>query len=127
MKISPNAFFELMKRAYAAGYEGENKDSFINSVVSEFGVKDEEDCESDFRIYSLEELRNAPVGATFLSEPLGPFKIQAYNGVKICIFPTCAEIAMAGLNCSAYPLDRGIRKISTEEFEEICAAKKATT
>ncbi len=124
MKISPNNFFDLMKRAYIAGYEGENKESFINGVISYFDIKDEEESETDFRIYSLEELRNAPVGSTFLSEPLGPFKIQSYNGVKLCIFPMCAEIAMAGLNCSAYPLDRGIKKISSEQFEELLNQKE---
>ncbi len=118
--MTPEQLLAYMKRAYQGGYDGRNKGELIQSMIAELGPADAEDSEGDFRIYPLDELRSAPDGATFVSEPLGPFKIESYAGSKFCRFmlPN-ARMAVASLSCSSFPLDRGIRKVSSDEFQEL--------
>jgi len=117
--MTPEHFVSYMQRAFRVGYEGGNKDELIKSIIAELGPPETEDSEGDFRIYSLEELRSAPDGATFVSEPLGPFKIESYNGSKFGVFVASPVLAFVGLNCSSYPLDKGIRRVSNDEFQEL--------
>ncbi len=120
MKINPHLFTSYMRRAFLAGYERQDKTEFMNAIVSELGPPENEETEAEFRIYSLDELKAAPDGATFISEPLGRFKIQSFNGSKVCLFDS-PFIAAAGLHCSSYPFDKGIRRITAEEYAEINA------
>ncbi len=119
MKMTSEQFISYMNRAFSAGYEGTSKDIFIQNIIAELGPPEVEDSEVDFRIYTLDELRSSPDGTTFVSAPLGPFKIETYNGSKVCVFVNSPILAVAGLNCSGYPLDKGIRKVSLDEFMDL--------
>ena len=119
MKMTSEQFVQYMKRSFDAGYQGYNRNQLIQEIVAELGPPEVEESESEFRIYSLEELRSAPDGATFASEDLGPFRIESYSGSKFGIFPSSSLIAYVGLNCSAYPLNKGIRKLSQDEYCEL--------
>lgn len=123
-KITSEKFIAFMHRAFEGGYYGHDQNELIKSIVSEL-PREEEQLEKDFRIYSIDELLAASIGEIFLSEPLGPFRIEGYSGGKYCRFliPD-SPFAITGLNSSGFPFNKGIRKISTNELEEFFRYKK---
>lgn len=117
MKMPIDKFMACVTRAYQAGYDGRDQEDVVSSILGELGPVESE-TEAEYRIYSIEELKAAPDGATFVSEVFGPFRLFSYQGEKMGEFVS-QKFSHATFNSQYHPWDRGVRRVSEDEYEEI--------
>ena len=106
MEIKIQKLISILEKSFEAGNQGLDKDEFIEKIFAKNNIKKENDSiKKDFRIFSISELRQLPVGTTFIHRTQGKCKIVSDGMEKFMEFEN-PNLNVASFNFdNKYPWD----------------------
>lgn len=85
MKTTRTDIDKLLREAVAAGANCVDRESFLAKINEQFSSADE-NADRDFRIYSIEELRNLKPGTILEHSIYGICRFEIYDGELVGFF-----------------------------------------
>ena len=115
MKIARLDIEKLLREAVTAGINGVDREIFLTKISGQFSSP-EESVDNDFRMYSIEELREVKPGAVFEHSRYGLCRFDIYDGELVGFFegPILAYARLSVGNRP--PWNKPMRRVSAERW-----------
>jgi uncharacterized protein Smg (DUF494 family) len=119
MEMTLTRLSEILSEAFDHGYEGteEDREEVVLGILAKHNINEADDKppqkvkDDEFRIYTPEELKTLPVGATFLHSVLQKCTILRTHDEKYMNFDS-PGLAPAAFNVDGYPWDVPMKRLS---------------
>lgn len=85
MKIQRHDFEALLREAVRAGSNGQDREAFFSELTKRFALT-EDNFDTEFRIYSIEELREVKPGSVFEHSKYGLCRFDIHDGDMVGFF-----------------------------------------
>ena len=121
MEVTLTTLSEILSEAYDSGYSGtdEQRSEIIADILDRHKIYEKDDKpppekdkpDVDFREYTIQELRDMPVGAVFQHSTLGKCRVQKRHGDKYMAFDN-PGLQPAGFNVDGYPWHLPMKRLA---------------